>query len=140
MKKWKLNRTQTLWLFSAIFLLMIGSTVLMAMGYLTAPMREAEFTQTVTGTILAVEQNGRGIRIVDMKWEEGAQEEVSGMVQLYAQVSSASKLEDRWGSVVDAKDLPEGAAVQLEIGRIQYRDEEKTIASAKIVKLILDPQ
>ncbi len=140
MNKWKLGRTQTLWLFAVICIVMIGSTVLMAMGYLTAPMREAEFTQTVTGSVLSVEQDGRGIRVVDLTWNEGAQDEALSMKQLYAQVSSASVLQDRWGSTIEAKDLPEGASVQLEIGRIQYRDEARTIASAKIIKLVLDPQ
>ncbi len=140
MKKWKLNRTQTIWLFVVICVLMIGSTVLMAMGYLSAPMREAEFTQTLTGTVMAVEQNGRALRIVDMVWDEGAQEEALTMQQLYAQISSATILKDRWESEVSPEDIPEGAKVKLEINRILYRDEAKTIASAKVVSLILDPQ
>jgi len=119
---------------------MIGSTILIAMGYLSAPGREAAFTQTVTGTIVSVEQNGRALRIENMTWGEGAQEGAASMKQLYAQVSSGSTLKDQWGSDVAAEDLPEGVSVRLEIGRFLFRDEAKTVASAKIVNLVLDPQ
>jgi len=140
MKSWKFSPRATIVIFVGICLLMIASTALIALGYLSAPAQQEPFKQIVVGTVLRAEENAHAVRVVDMTWPEEASQEDKAMVQLYAQIPSTAKLTDGWGTEITVADLREGATVQVEIGMTKFRDEEKTVASASVYTLVLDPQ
>lgn len=140
MKNWKYSPRTTLFIFIGICLLMIASTALIALGYLSAPAQQEPFRQTVSGTVLRVEEGARAVRVVDLVWGEDASDDQRGLEQLYAQIASTTEVKDAWGTEVNVADLPEGSPVQLEIAETQFRNEEKTVASAQVYTLVLDPQ